>query len=309
MIFLVPKKMTAQYIGHFVNAFEMLFKVNQHTTDVVIDAYEVSELGMLGCLLLYKVMEYGTHVKKLLSPKINIEDSAFGVYAKVGFGELFGKVSNFKINSGLKYKEFDGFFIAPINLNVKDYDNVNTMLCKKINDYYNNQDKAFALLTCITEIASNFHEHSKDEQDSILVARGNKKEIEIACADTGIGVVTSLMKNERYRAILGKADGCDILAKAFEKGVTSKDNSNHMGYGLWLVKNIVGTLGGEIHIYSENAHYINKNGKIKKGANGYWKGTIIYVKLALNNEETIHNFVINLTEELDKNNELLINFG
>lgn len=308
MIFLVPKKMTAQYIGHFVNTFERLFAINQHSTDVVIDAHEVSELGMLGCLLLYKVMEYGTHVKELISPSIDIENSAFGVYAKVGFGDLFGKVSNFQINSGLKYKEFNGFFIAPINLNVQDYDNVNNMLCKKINDYYNNPDKAFALLTCITEIASNFHEHSKDEQDSILVARGNKKEIEIACADTGVGVVTSLSKSQRYRAILSRAEGCDVLTKALEKGVTSKDNSNHMGYGLWLVENIVRVLGGELYIYSEKAHYINKNGKIKKGANGYWKGTIIYVKLALNNEEAIHDFVIARTEELDKVNDDLINF-
>lgn len=300
--------MTAQYIGHFVKTFERLFAINQHSTDVVIDAHEVSELGMLGCLLLYKVMEYGTHVKQLISPKIVIEDSAFGVYAKVGFGELIGKVSNFQINNELKYKEFKGFFIAPINLNVQDYDNVNNMLCKKINDYYNNPDKAFALLTCITEIASNFHEHSKDEQDSILVARGNKNEIEIACADTGVGVVTSLMKSQRYRAILSKAEGCDVLTKALEKGVTSKDNSNHMGYGLWLVENIVRVLGGELYIYSEKAHYINKNGKIKKGANGYWKGTIIYIKLALNNEEAIHDFVIARTEELDKVNEDFINF-
>lgn len=182
------------------------------------------------------------------------------------------------------------------------------MLCKKINEYYNNPDKAFALLTCITEIASNFHEHSKDEQDSILVARGNKNEIEIACADTGVGVVTSLMKSERYRTILSKANGYDILAKALEKGVTSKDNSNHMGYGLWLVESIVGELGGELHIYSERAHYINKNGKIKKGANGYWKGTIIYVKLSFDKEELIHDFVLKLTEELDKDKELFINF-
>ena len=80
-------------------------------------------------------MEYGSHVKELLSPTINIEESALGAYAKVGFVDLFRKVSNFQINSRLKYKEFDGFFIAPINLNVKDYDNVNKMLCKKINEY------------------------------------------------------------------------------------------------------------------------------------------------------------------------------
>lgn len=309
MRFIVPKKMTAQYIGHFVNAFERLFAINQHSTDVVIDAHEVSELGMLGCLLLYKVMEYGTHVKELISPRINIEDSAFGVYAKVGFGELIGDIANFKIRSDFKYKEFDGFFIAPIKLNIMDFDTVNNMLCRKINDYYNNPDKVFALFTCITEIASNFHEHSKDEQDSILVARGNKNEIEIACADTGVGVVTSLMKSQRYHAILSKAEGCDVLTKALEKGVTSKDNSNHMGYGLWLVENIVRVLGGELYIYSEKAHYINKNGKIKKGSNGYWKGTIIYVKLALDNEDAIHDFVIALTEELDKDKELLINFG
>ena len=70
----------------------------------------------------------------------------------------------------------------------------------------------------------------------------------------------------------------------------------------------MGELGGELHIYSERAHYINKNGKIKKGANGYWKGTIIYVKLSFDKEELIHDFVLKLTEELDKDKELFINF-
>ena len=48
--------------------------------------------------------------------------------------------------------------------------------------------------------------------------------------------------------------------------------------------------------------------KSKKGANGYWKGTIIYVKLSFDKEELIHDFVLKLTEELDKDKELFINF-
>ena len=44
---------------------------------------------------------------------------------------------------------------------------------------------------------------------------------------------------------------------------------------------------GELHIYSEGAYYINRQGKVKRGECPYWKGTIIYVNLPFNNKKAL----------------------
>lgn len=72
-----------------------------------------------------------------------------------------------------------------------------------------------------------------------------------------------------------------------QQGVTSKKNTNHMGFGLWLVNELVTQMRGELYIYSERAYYINRQGTIRKGECYYWRGTITYVRLPLSNSEAI----------------------
>lgn len=130
------------------------------------------------------------------------------------------------------------------------------------------------------EISSNFQEHAEIDTRSVIVAKGNKNHFEIACADNGIGIVSSL--KGMYGKIYNKPDYI-FLAESIKKGVSSKLSESHMGCGLWLVNQYVTNSKGYFCIYSENAYLINKKGKIKCGNSPYWKGTIVYLDIPLGN--------------------------
>ena len=60
-----------------------------------------------------------------------------------------------------------------------------------------------------------------------------------------------------------------------------------MGYGLWILNELVSLVRGRLHIYSEGAYVFNNYGKIKKGTCAFWKGTVIYVSLPLSSPKTL----------------------
>jgi len=93
-----------------------------------------------------------------------------------------------------------------------------------------------------------------------------------------------------------------ILKKSVEKGNTSKDRTNHMGYGLWVLDEITSRTNGRMHIYSQGAFYFNEGGKKKAGKCGYWQGTIIYLALSLHHPKTWEDIV-------ESNNELKIQWA
>ena len=70
-----------------------------------------------------------------------------------------------------------------------------------------------------------------------------------------------------------------MLSKCVQRGVTSKPNSNHMGFGLWLVNELITLNNGRLHLYSQGHYYFNDFGKIKKGLCAFWPGTIIYLNI------------------------------
>jgi hypothetical protein len=68
-----------------------------------------------------------------------------------------------------------------------------------------------------------------------------------------------------------------------KKGVTSKKNSGHMGYGLWLIDEFAEASNGDFAVCSEGGYFYRRGKRIKKGECGNWKGTIVYVRIPLNN--------------------------
>ena len=149
-----------------------------------------------------------------------------------------------------------------------------------------------------SEILLNFWEHAVDDTQSIIVANGNKSNIEISCVDNGKGILTTLK-------LAGKEqkDNLNTLISAVEKGVTSKDLSNHMGYGLWIIDQIAERTNGRFHLYSEGYYYFKEFGKVKSGKCGHWQGTIVYLSIPLQKPVTLADI-----ESQDINNNLQINW-
>jgi hypothetical protein len=157
------------------------------------------------------------------------------------------------------------------------------------------------ILTCVSEILLNFWKHALEDPQSILVAEGTKSKIEIGCADTGNGIISTLKEGKQE---FRKLSSRQILQKAIQKNVTSKPNTFHMGRGLWILDEIATITGGIFHLYSEGVSYKNQNGKKIFSNCGYWKGTIVYLNLPLNKPVAMGDI---LKEEKNDLNNIKLN--
>lgn len=295
-LFRTPEKFTHQYLSYFVNETTRLFQMKgKEVRDVLFDTKATQDVSILGVLLIYKFFEYSILEKCFSEPKCTLNECKYlqKTLSRFGFKQLVDQFLNDKIPDDYSMEfnqEKDGVFIAPMTLNRgQSKETTESRYSSKIRDYYQYDETiVFIILQCLGEIASNFVEHAVADTKSILVAMGNKEYFEIACADTGDGIVSTL------GPILGKRmPKYDIIEKSLVKGVTSKKNSGHMGYGLWLIDEFAAAANGDLTICSEGGIFYRRGKHIKKGECGNWKGTIVYVRIPLNNLK-------GLTASLDK---------
>ena len=272
-----------------------------------LDFQDVVELDLLGLLILYKFLDYSVVNKCFFNPcLLNYEENRTirDRVAYYGFKNLIDDLKKNK-DSDRQYKNLqvsvsDDFIIAPMALlkETSSSDYLNNDYSRKIEGYYHNHKVNAMIFTVFSEMFLNFWAHALGDSKSVIVAHGNQEMIEIACADSGEGVVKSITD------AFPRCKKEDALKMALKKDVTSKKGSNHMGYGLWLINEIVTKSGSRFLLRSEEYCYENMAGKTRFYTSATWHGTIVYVKLFLTNPITI--------DDIEKNNEqlndLLINF-
>jgi hypothetical protein len=292
MNFTAPKHFNINYVKEFLKEFEPTLKwKGKMVPDVLIDLSRVEQISIIGLLITYKFIDYTYNNFCFKKPNLTVSDYIQEAWDKYEFRELISayianRDQTEKAYKKLKIKVDDQFIIAPQAL-LRESDFSQTYLknefLPKIREYYSFNDKAVNLIfICLSEILLNFWEHAIDDTKTIILADGNRQKIEIACADTGIGIISNLsptLPNIRKKE--------EILARAFEKGITSKIGTAHMGYGLWMVNELAKLNKSKLHLYSEGFFYKNDYGKVKVGKCGYWPGTIIYINLNLQNPKTI----------------------
>lgn len=308
MVIQAPKYLTKNFIPQFLRKVEKTFEwKNKQVPNVQIDLSTIQEADILGLLIIYKYIDFTYTHYCFKKPNLHIDHYINDTWAKYEFDELIRAYISNKEVTDKPFKEFrikleNNFIIAPqALLRNSNYSNeyLQNEFIPKLGKYYNNEQKITDLIfSCFSEILLNFWEHAVQDTKSVIIADGNKSKIEIACADTGKGIVSNL--NDFFGESCKKAD---LLKKSVEKGITSKPNSNHMGFGLWLVNELVKLNNGRFHIYSQGYYYFNDFGKIKSGSCPFWPGTIIYINLNLNNPKTLSDLL-----SLNVSNKLKINF-
>lgn len=287
-----PKNFKANSIVEFINDSQEIFKlVNKVENGFLLDLSKVIKPTMIGVLLVYKVMEFSSKNNCFVNPLINMSKEFIEAMNKYGFGGLI--LSYLQKNSHgdnelrkLKMNISESFIIAPQALLRNDRystDSLNKKYLPQIEKYYSNNPKAISMIfLCFSEVLLNFWEHAIDDTQSIIVANGNKNNIEIACADNGKGIISTLGLTSN-----NDMSKLDILKSSINKGVTSKKMTNHMGYGLWIIDEVARLTKGRFHLYSEGCCYQREFGKAKSGECGYWQGTIVYISLPLSNPITL----------------------
>lgn len=287
-----PKNFKANSIISFISDCQIIFKlVNKLEKGFLLDLGKVNKPTMIGVLLVYKIIEFSSKNNCFVEPMYLMSPSFTLAMEKYGFTRLI--ISYFS-DKGFSEKEFknlkisvsDDFIIAPQALLRNDKysaESLNKKYLPKIQQYYSSNSKVVSMIfLCFSEILLNFWEHAVDDTQSIIVANGNKSNIEIACADNGKGIISTL----GLSISKGKTK-LETLKSAVQKGITSKEMTNHMGYGLWIIDEVIRRTRGRLHLYSEGCYYQREFGKTTSGECGYWQGTIVYISIPVINPVTL----------------------
>jgi hypothetical protein len=300
----MPKTLNINSVNEVLSEFKDVFGYeNQRRTGYALDLSKIKKINVLGMLLVYKIIEYSVEKKCFLQPKIYWEDLIEQKWNDFEFIPLIDSYIN-EVDSSQKFKKLkiqltDKFILAPQPLlresNFTD-NFLKTKFLPKIKQYYSGREKVISMIfTCFSEILLNFWEHAVDDTKSIMIADGNKNYMEIACSDTGNGILSTLKKNPKYKGL----SDLKIISECVNKNVTSKENTYHMGFGLWIIDQIVKETRGRFHLFSEGVHYSNEYGKVKTEKTGFWQGTIVYIALPLNNAKSLSDIDRFKTKEMD----------
>lgn len=163
-----------------------------------------------------------------------------------------------------------------------------------------------ALKSCLLEIINNFFDHAEtNDQPCLLAAQSwpRQKRVQIAIADTGIGIRKSLSANRALFDRLHLSNACEV---ASEYGITSKP-TGHSGYGLTMARDLMNNCGGTYLLLSDNEYF---SPKISKNSNVhfFWQGTLLILewstKNRLNINSVYNNWPKSKSEEGDENDIL-----
>lgn len=301
----LPKRLNITSVEEILRVANILFKSEERQLPMyALDLSKVTKVNALGMLLIYKIIEYSIEKKCFFKPAIFFDDFIEKKWTEFQFVPLINSYIK-STDSSPMFKDFkiklsDNFILAPQPL-LRNNDFTDKYLknkfLPKIIEYYNGQDKVISMIfTCFSEILLNFWEHAVEDSKSIMIADGNKSHMQIACADTGNGIISTLKMNKKYRSIPKEK----LILESIKKNTTSKENTYHMGYGLWLIDQIVTEIKGRFHLFSEGIHYSNDYGKIRVNTTSYWKGTIVYLALPISNAKTLSDIKQFHTTEMEQ---------
>ena len=293
----LPEILNASNVPSFLRSVSLIFTFeDKYLENYALDISKLKKINVLGMLLLYKIIEFSVEKNCFRLPKIYFEDFMENKWHEYDFIPLMNSYIQQKDTArnlqNLTVRMTDKFILAPQPL-LRDSNFTNKFLknkfLPKINEYYQGKPKVISMIsTCFSEILLNFWEHAVDDTKSIMIAEGNNNFMEIACADTGNGVLSTLKSNAKYENL----DDEKLILSSTLKNITSKENTNHMGYGLWIIDQIITSVKGRFHLYSEGVAYLNDYGKKKTLKTAYWKGTIVYLALPLENAKSLNDIEV-----------------
>lgn len=259
-----------------------------------LDLSSVTRINIIGVLILYKFMSYSLDKRCYDRPKVyySTNEVLKRKIEEYGFNNLIyglinnaGKKGEDKMLKKLKIKNVDNFLIAPRALFQSDstkWAELNKNFFSEIQSYYHQKEAQELILQILSEIMLNFWTHATEDASSVIVAVGDKTTIEVAYADTGNGIISTMQE-----CLTHQRPPCQVMQLAMVKGVTSKPQTPHLGQGLWWLNEFANRNDGQITVLSEGVYYQKCRNRTKCCLTGYWKGTIIWISLRLDNIQTL----------------------
>ncbi len=286
-----PKNFNSSSIGDFLKNVEFLFFLEKKLLPPIqFTLKKTKKSSLLGLLLTYKIMSYSAQKDLFQLPFFYSPGSLTDQFSKTGIYSIINEhlVNNkFPEKPNILHKLLEeNLFIYP-----KRIKRGSTLTCQEmracfiaeISDFYEakNNHKATRLISsCVSEIISNFWAHAKGDTETVIAARGTKESFTLVVIDNGEGFISSLGK-------VYKKSPPEILRMSLNQEVTSKLNTDHMGYGLYHVYELIKANEGTINVWTEGYHMSGSSKDIKITECGHWKGAIVEIKLGLQKPKTL----------------------
>jgi Signal transduction histidine kinase regulating citrate/malate metabolism len=304
MIFTPPIHFNRGEILNFLAGASFIFKCKgKKEKDFTLNLSPIKDISLLGQLLIYKFISFTARNACFIGPSINWNSNQviYKQFVKSGFLKIMTSyVENpkdwddiLKSYEGLHTISHGTYFFAPHSLIRDDIDkrnNVEQEFLNSISDFYkSNGNKVSIVSMCISELIMNFWSHATDDSDTVLVAKGGDQYFELIFADNAQGIITTLKDGNTE---FSRMKPTEILKKSCEAGVSSKQNTYHQGYGLYLVSQLAKSNEGQLNIFSEGVGLKITESGLEAFNTGYWKGTIIELRLKLKKPKAISEIVL-----------------
>lgn len=145
-----------------------------------------------------------------------------------------------------------------------------------------NSKEQSALREALTELAENVVFHAGHTRGAAC-AQGWAREVQLAIADRGDGIPSSLRRKAAHAGLSDKA----ALTAALERNVTRLDDPGR-GQGLWTVSEMVEVNGGRLFVRSGSVLLRQIGHERKVSDNGpLWPGTVVVVLLKVGHPMSI----------------------
>lgn len=192
---------------------------------------------------------------------------------------LYAERMNFLKCLGLEYdtpfgrNPSNGRFIEITNIPNGNYSMSFDLMDVFTNDFDLTEEASYDLSFIIGEIYCNTTIHSKSKNGCYFYCQKypNKGHLEVFIVDSGIGIVTSMRKNDKY---VGKSDE-ELLPISLDY---SEGSGTGRGHGLYFVSEFIHRNNGEmLYISGKNNIFIDGSGR-KLGNNEHYNGVIMKLK-------------------------------
>ena len=293
-IFYAPKSIDLNNITSFIRVFNFIFNLTQkQRPDYPLSFGKVQKCDATGVLLLYKILEYSVINNCFRDPTHDINNNLYlkGCISEYGFSELVKALMkdpddiDLKPYKNLKVLHDKKVLVAPIALIRRETyhseEIIKNHYVPTISSFYTDEKIQNMILGVFTEIMHNFWAHATLDSNSIIFGYGTLNYFAIICCDNGKGIDGTM--RERFRSM----DSKKLVLQAMKDGITSKENTSHMGYGLWYVNEVISQIKGTLTIISNNILYTNSYGRQNIMNCPAWKGCVISLKMPLNAPVTI----------------------
>lgn len=261
MMMLVPEKLNEKGCEFLLR--KVLHAVNSHEPEIIFDLTRTQFICPYGAVTFLVLLE------SLFNHRINstiryAETDTAKYLERIDFFEYAHNYAQFtppdRVFSGFYFRNIDSMHVLEITSISKDTNIVSKLLEIIRNALALTTEEAARFVSPISELCQNVQYHAQTEGYLCVQRYTKKEEVQIAVADGGIGINSSL--RQKYAEEHGPWNDATAIRLALQPNVSSLDTfypGHQRGIGLSTISELANRQNGTLRLRSGSAMAVVKN--------------------------------------------------